>query len=211
MKTVLVTGSNGFIGRNLIQNLSRKKTEYKIITFGRNNSLEDLKSSLAQADFVYHLAAVNRTSDEKDFERINVGLTKQIVDILIDMDRKVSIVMTSSVQALEDNPYGKSKKAAEEILKDYSNKIKASVYIYRLPNVFGKWGKPNYNSVVSTFCYNITHEKDIWISDENKEIELVYIDDVVREFTRLLEVQDVGKTEFFEVKPTFKITLGELA
>ena len=211
MKTVLVTGSNGFIGRNLIQNLSRKKAEYKIITFGRDNSLKDLKSSLAQADFVYHLAAVNRTKDEKDFERVNVGLTKQIVDILIDMNRKVNIVMTSSVQALEDNPYGKSKKAAEDILKDYSNKIKASVYIYRLPNVFGKWGRPNYNSVVSTFCYNITHEKDIWISDENKEIELVYIDDVVREFTRLLEVQDVGKTEFFEVKPTFKITLGELA
>ncbi len=211
MKTVLVTGSNGFIGRNLIQNLSRKKAEYKIITFGRDNSLKDLKSSLAQADFVYHLAAVNRTNNEKDFERVNVGLTKQIVDILIDMNRKVNIVMTSSVQALEDNPYGKSKKAAEDILKDYSNKIKASVYIYRLPNVFGKWGRPNYNSVVSTFCYNITHEKDIWISDENKEIELVYIDDVVREFTRLLEVQDVGKTEFFEVKPTFKITLGELA
>jgi UDP-2-acetamido-2,6-beta-L-arabino-hexul-4-ose reductase len=211
MRQVLVTGSNGFIGRNLIQNLSRKKSEYKIITFGRDNSLEDLKSSLAQVDFVYHLAAINRTNDEKDFERVNVGLTKQIVDTLIDMNRKVDIVMTSSVQALADNPYGKSKKAAEGILKSYSEKMKASVYIYRLPNVFGKWGKPNYNSVVSTFCYNITHEKDIWISDENKEIELVHVDDVVKEFAHLLEIQSANKLIFSEVKPTFKITLGKLA
>ncbi|MCL5033335.1 MAG: NAD-dependent epimerase/dehydratase family protein [Thermotogae bacterium] len=144
-------------------------------------------------------------------ERVNVGLTKQIVDTLIDMNRKVDIVMTSSVQALADNPYGKSKKAAEGILKSYSEKMKASVYIYRLPNVFGKWGKPNYNSVVSTFCYNITHEKDIWISDENKEIELVHVDDVVKEFAHLLEIQSANKLIFSEVKPTFKITLGKLA
>ncbi|MCW1306116.1 MAG: NAD-dependent epimerase/dehydratase family protein [Candidatus Parvarchaeota archaeon] len=210
MRTILVTGSNGFIGRNLIQNLSRNESN-KIITFGRNNSLEDLKSFLGETDFVYHLAAVNRTNDETDFETVNVGLTQKIVDFLITMNKKVNIVMASSVQALADNPYGKSKKAAEDILKDYSDKMKTSVYIYRLPNVFGKWGKPNYNSVVSTFCYNTTHGKDIWISDENKEIELVYIDDVVKEFVRVLNSEDIGQSQIMNVKPTFKVTLGKLA
>ena len=210
MKRILVTGSNGFMGRNLVQSLSRKK-EYKILTFNRNNTLEDLKSSLKEADFVYHLAAVNRTNNDKDFETVNVGLTESMVDILMNMNKKVRILMTSSIQVFLDNPYGKSKRDAEDILKSYNDKMKAGIYIYRLPNVFGKWGKPNYNSVVSTFCYNITHGKDIWISDENKEIELVYIDDVVKEFTRISETRDTDEVEFPDVKPTFKITVGELA
>lgn len=211
MRTILVTGSNGFIGRNLVQKLSREKEEYKLITFSRNNSLEDLKLFLEEADFVYHLAAVNRTNDETDFESVNVGLTQKIVDFLISMNKKVNIVMTSSVQALADNPYGKSKKVAEDILKDYGDKMKTSVYIYRLPNVFGKWGKPNYNSVVSTFCYNTTHGKDIWISDENTEIELVYIDDVIEAFVRVLNSEDIGQSQIMDAKPTFKIKLGKLA
>jgi len=211
MKTILVTGSNGFIGRNLIQTLSRKKEEYKIVTFTKNNSLEDLKSALKECDFVYHLAAVNRTKDEKDFETVNVGLTKTIVDILISMNKKVKILMTSSVQVFSDTPYGKSKKAAEDILQNYNDKMRSGVYIYRLPNVFGKWSRPEYNSVVATFCYNISHEKDIWISDENKALELVYIDDVVKEFTRILELPEDSEVKFPDVRPTFKITLGKLA
>ncbi len=211
MKTILITGSRGFIGSNLIQALSRQK-EYKITTFTKENSLKDLEHLLEEADFVYHLAAVNRTNDERDFERVNVELTRSIVDILKKLNKKTKILMSSSIQAESSTSYGKSKKAAEDILKNYSDEMKAGVYIYRLPNVFGKWGKPNYNSVVSTFCYNVTHGKDIWISDEKKELELVYIDDVVKQFVDALYVHDDdNKAKFLEVNPTFKITLGELA
>ncbi len=211
MKTILITGSKGFIGSNLVQALSRKE-EYKIVTFTKENSLKDLERLLEDADFVYHLAAVNRTNDERDFERVNVGLTKSIVNILTKMNKKTKILMTSSIQVKYSTPYGKSKKAAEDILKNYSDEMNAGVYIYRLPNVFGKWGKPNYNSVVSTFCYNVAHGKDIWISDEKKELELVYIDDVISQFVDILNVQDDNnEVKFLKINPTFKITLGELA
>jgi UDP-2-acetamido-2,6-beta-L-arabino-hexul-4-ose reductase len=128
------------------------------------------------------------------------------------MGKKIPVVITSSIQAESDNPYGKSKKRAEDELIKYSKKNRIPVYIYRLPNVFGKWSKPNYNSVVSTFCYNISHNLDIVISDTEKELELVYIDDVVDEFIKLLfrEDRDLDKY-FYNIKRVFKVSLGELA
>lgn len=208
MAKVLVSGSRGFIGRNLVEKL--KEEEHQIFTFNREDSVEDLKDSLKKSDFIYHLAGVNRPNNDKEFEVVNVGLTRIIVDILCELDKFPTIVFSSSMQANFDNPYGRSKKDAEDILIDYKNKTGAEVYIYRLPNVFGKWAKPNYNSVVATFMYNISHGKEIRISDEKKVIELVYVEDVVEEFVSILngvKPDDV----LASVKPTFKITLGKLA
>ena len=211
MKTVLVTGSKGFIGKNLIVRLE-ELDNVAIKSFDKEDNIETLKELICESDFIFHLAGVNRPEKVEEFEKINVGLTKDIIDLLEEMGKKIPIVITSSIQAESDNPYGKSKKRAEDELIKYSEKNKVPVYIYRLPNVFGKWSRPNYNSVVSTFCYNISHNLDIIISDTEKELELVYIDDVVNEFVSLLsnEVENIEK-RFYKINRVFKITLGELA
>lgn len=207
---ILITGSSGFIGMNLIEGLLRKDN-INLLYFDKEDNLETLKSHLKQADFVYHLAGVNRSENEEDFEVGNVGLTKRIVDTLLELNKSIPIVMSSSTQADLDNIYGKSKRRAEEVLIEYSKRCKAPICIFRLPNVFGKWSRPNYNSVVSTFCYNISHNLDITVTDENKELTLVYIDDVINSFISLLDKQmDINKY-YHEVEKTFKITLGELA
>jgi UDP-2-acetamido-2,6-beta-L-arabino-hexul-4-ose reductase len=164
------------------------------------------------SDVVYHLAGVNRPEKIDDFETGNVDVTRTIVSVLEKLSRKPYIVMSSSTQAELDNPYGKSKKKAEEVLLEYSKKTGAKIFIYRLPGVFGKWSKPNYNTVVATFCYNIARGLDIAISDRNSEIELVYIDDVVNEFINLLNTHcDIGYSHYYGINKTFKVTLGELA
>jgi len=206
---ILVTGWKGFIGQNLIKNLLRNK-EIEILKFGREDTIKELRELIEEADFIYHLAAVNRPKNEEEFETVNVGLTKTIVEILLEMNKKIPIVISSSIQAVLDNPYGKSKKTAEEILAGYGEKTGADVYIYRLSNVFGKWERPNYNSVVATFCYNIACDKEILISDKTKKIELVYIDDVVKEFVQLLSERK-EYAGYLQVTPIFRITLGELA
>ena len=205
---VLVTGSKGFIGQNLIKNLLRDK-EIEILEFDKENTIEELRNQIEETDFIYHFAAVNRPKNEEEFKIVNVELTKTIVEILLEMNKKIPIVISSSIQIALDNPYGNSKKAAEEILIGYREKTGADVYIYRLSNVFGKWSKPNYNSAVATFCYNIAHDKEVWISDKAKNIELIYIDDVVDEFVHLLSVRK-EYTGYLQVMPKFSITLGEL-
>jgi UDP-2-acetamido-2,6-beta-L-arabino-hexul-4-ose reductase len=206
---VLVTGAKGFIGQNLIKNLLRNK-EIEILEFDRENTIEELRKQIEETDFIYHFAAVNRPKNEEEFETVNVGLTKEIVEILLEMNKRIPIVISSSIQAALNNPYGKSKKAAEEILIGYRGKTGADVYIYRLSNVFGKWAIPNYNSAVATFCYNIAHDKEILISDKMKKVELVYIDDVVKDFVQLLSERK-EYTGYLQVIPIFSISLGELA
>lgn len=181
MKTVLVTGSRGFIGKNLIVRL-QELGNVAIKFFDKEDSIDTLRKFICESDFIFHLAGVNRPEKVEEFEEVNVGLTKDIINLLEETDRKIPVVITSSIQVESDNPYGKSKKRAEDELIKYSKRNSVPVYIYRLPNVFGKWSRPNYNSVVSTFCYNISHNLDIMISDPEKELELVYIDDVVNEF-----------------------------
>jgi UDP-2-acetamido-2,6-beta-L-arabino-hexul-4-ose reductase len=155
---------------------------------------------------------VNRPKDIEEFETGNTGLTRTIVDIFKRLKRNIPIVFSSSIQATLDNPYGISKKKAEDVLIEYSQKSNAKVYIYRFPNVFGKWCRPNYNSVVATFCHNISHGLDISISDVNKEIELVYIDDVATEFLGLVSQGDEDKGKYYyKINRTFRISLGELA
>ena len=211
MKTVLVTGAKGFIGKNLIVRLE-ELNNIKIKSFDKEEDIDTLKKFLGEADFIFHLAGVNRPEKVEEFKKVNVGLTKTLIEVLEEMDKKIPVAITSSVQAELDNPYGKSKKRAEDELIKYCNRNNVPVYIYRLPNVFGKWSKPNYNSVVSTFCYNISHDLDIMISNPEKELELVYIDDVVDEFIKLLFRKDNNfKEYFYSIKRTFKVTLGELA
>lgn len=211
MKTVLVTGADGFMGRNLLVGLEQFE-DLKIIPFSRKSTPEDLEGYLQESDLVYHLAGINRPENPEEFETGNAGLTKNIVDILRKHNLKPDIVFCSSIQANKDNPYGKSKKQAEDILLKYREESGAQVYIYRLPNVFGKWSRPNYNSVVATFCYNICRGLPITISDPKNQLELVYIDDVVKTFTGLLTDKTSEAEEgFYTVPRTFSITLGELA
>lgn len=211
MKTVLITGSKGFIGKNLLEAFSRRE-DVETISFDRDEDPSELKSALKKADIVYHLAGVNRPKNIKDFEPGNTGLTRTIISLLREMDKKPAIVMSSSTQAVLDNPYGISKKKAEDILIEFSNATGVDVYIFRLTNVFGKWSRPNYNSVVSTFCYNISHDLDITISDRSRELDLVYIDDVIASFIKILNnSENTTTSKILDVKPSYLITLGEMA
>jgi len=211
MKTVLVTGSEGFIGKNLIVRL-QELNNVAIKSFDKEDNINTLKKLLWESDFIFHLAGVNRPKNVEEFEKVNVGLTKTLIELLEEMDKKIPIVITSSIQAELNNPYGKSKKKAEDELIKYSKKNNVLVYIYRLPNVFGKWSRPNYNSVVSTFCYNISHNLDITISNPAKELELVYIDDVINEFIFLLDKEERDfRKYYYNIKRTFRVSLGELA
>lgn len=211
MKTILVTGSNGFIGKNLIEALKRQDN-IEIKKFDIEDDIRILNLYLEESDLIFHLAGVNRPRKVEEFEVGNIRLTQKIVNNLEKLNSPIPIVFSSSIQAELENPYGISKKKAEAILTEYGKKNGVKIYIYRFPNVFGKWSRPNYNSVVATFCYNISHGLDINISDESKEIELVYIDDVINEFIKLVsrEQEDYEK-RYYRIKRTFKITLGELA
>ena len=206
---VLVTGSGGFIGKNLIERLSRMEG-VEILTFDRQNSLQELRQRAREADFVFHLAGVNRPKDPKDFYSGNRDLTRFLTDTLRENAKRVPIVLSSSIQVERDNDYGKSKKEAEEALKEYSEQTGAPVYIYRLPNVFGKWSRPNYNTVIATWCHNITRDLPIEISDENITLQLVYIDDVVEHFVRHLDENAKEGVCYPDVSPVYKKSLGEI-
>jgi UDP-2-acetamido-2,6-beta-L-arabino-hexul-4-ose reductase len=207
---ILVTGSQGFIGKNLIAWLERK-ADVHVFQFDLSNTLQDLIDGLTVADLVFHLAGVNRPHSEDDFRTGNVDFTFQVCEHLLQDDRAVPLVLSSSVQAVLDNPYGMSKLQSESVVKDYAQRSRAYVAIYRLRNVFGKWCRPNYNSVVATFCYNIAHDLPINISDPNRELELIYIDDVVKYFGREVDFEKLGGINFQEVTPVYKVTLGRLA
>lgn len=210
MRTVLVTGAAGFIGKNLCTQLALDK-EIAIIPFDRDNSVEDLKVGIAKSDFVFHLAGINRTTDESEFDKGNRGLTEDVLSTIKETGKKIPILLTSSIHAQLDNAYGKSKKAAEEAIFAWSKDNDNPVFVYRLPNVFGKWCRPNYNSAVATFCNNIANGLDITVNDPSIELTLVYIDTVVSDFIRTLngEVR-ANEDGFCEVSRTFNATLGEI-
>lgn len=211
MKNVLVTGSNGFIGKNLIEALNRKE-DICVKCFDREDTIDTLVDLIKDADFIYHIAGANRPKQIEEFETVNADLTQKIVDILGSCNKSIPIVYTSSIQAKLDNPYGISKKRGEDILIKYSREKKVPIYIYRLLNVFGKWAHPNYNSVVATFCYNIARGIEIEISDPDKELELIYIDDLVDEFLKAIEKDDkYSENYFLKIDTTYKITLRRLA
>lgn len=208
---VLVTGSNGFIAKNLILRLKELKQD-EILEYSKNDSIDDLKNKIHTADFVFHLAGSNRPKDPTEFKTVNTDLTQKIVDFINQAGRDIPVVLTSSTQAELANPYGESKKLAEEIL--FNSKIKDSVFVYRLPNVFGKWCKPNYNSVVATFCYNILNGLPVTVHDSSAVMKLVYVDDVVTEFIKKLEEfrsqQKIQNPGFHQIPVIYNLTVGEL-
>lgn len=206
---VLVTGAGGFIGKNLIDRLQREQG-ISIKQYFRGDDLSLLKEYLNDADFIYHLAGVNRPQQNADFTRVNKGLTEQMVNYLKVKEKTPKIVFSSSVHATSDTPYGVSKKAAEEVLKNFSNETGAEVYIYRLPGVFGKWSKPHYNSVVATFCHEISHDNEIEIHDAEKALELVYIDDVIDDFINCLTQEKTERKFYYHIKQTFHTSVSEL-
>ena len=207
---ILVTGAKGFVGKNLISTLNSKGYtnvfEYDIDT--KSTLLDDY---IATCDFVFHLAGVNRTDNEEDFINGNFGFTSILLNKLSACGNKAPILITSSIQAAVDNPYGKSKKAGEELVFDYGIRNDVKTYVYRLPNVFGKWCRPNYNSVISTFCYNIARDLPIHINDRNTMLNLVYIDDVVDSFIKNLEGESHIKNGYCVISETYNFKLGEIA
>ncbi len=207
---VLVTGSNGFVGRNLISNLSLNK-EIEIYKYSRNNTLEDLEKYTKDCDFVFHLAGVNRPKDTKEFMIGNYELLKELLDLLKKNKNNCPIMISSSVQATLDNDYGKSKKAAEELLFEYGKENNVKVFVYRFPNLFGKWCKPNYNSVIATWCYNVAHNIDIKVDDPSKELTLAYIDDVCNELINCLDNKENKDGDYCIVPNTYKKSLGEIS
>lgn len=206
---ILVTGAKGFIGKNLIAELKNQKY---------NDVLEfdmDIESSLLDVytkdcDFVFHLAGVNRPQNQEEFMEGNFGFTSDLLDSLKRNHNKATIMISSSIQAALDNSYGQSKKAGEDLLFSYGKETGATVLIYRFPNVFGKWCKPNYNSAVATFCNNIAHDLPIQINDPSVVMNLVYIDDVVEELIKALSGNENRNGDFCEVPVNHTITLGEI-
>lgn len=210
MKKILVTGSNGFIGKNLVAEL-RNQGFKDIYLFNRDNSFEDLENYTRDCDFVYHLAGVNRPENENEFMKGNQGLTAKLLQYLVKNKNKAPVLITSSIQAGKDNLYGRSKKAGENELFAYSKQTGAKVFVYRLPNLFGKWSKPNYNTVVATYCYNVARDIDIQVNNPAALLELAYIDDVLAEFLKALEGNPNIEGNFCTVPVTHKIELGNLA
>ena len=207
---ILITGANGFIGKNLVAHLTRQ-SDLQLLTLGRENSWDEVTHGLVEADLIYHLAGVNRPQQVEEFQQGNAGFTQQICDYLLEVRRKTPIVFSSSIQAELANPYGLSKRAAEETLQAYAKQSGARVAIYRLPNVFGKWCRPNYNSVVATFCHHIARDLPITISDHNRELTLDYVDEVVKHFHNELYCTTETGLQWRQVQPTQQTTLGALA
>lgn len=206
---VLVTGANGFIGKNLQMHLL-ERGGVEIVPFTRNNSEVDLPDLLQGVDWVFHLAGINRPEDPSEFVTGNTNFTQALCDALKKSGRKIPVVYTSSIQAERDNEYGTSKRAAEEALLELNQSSDCPVYIYRLPNVFGKFAKPNYNSAVATFCHNIARGLPVQINDPSAVIKLVYIDDVVASFVALLDGAEQS-APFVDMEPVYEITVGRLA
>jgi UDP-2-acetamido-2,6-beta-L-arabino-hexul-4-ose reductase len=208
---VLITGANGFVGKNLIAHL-RERADVTIAPFCRGDSPALLAEQVAEADFIFHLAGVNRPQHDDEFKQGNTDLTVALADAIRASGRRIPVVYTSSIQAALDNAYGASKRGAEDALRALQADSGSPVHIFRLPNVFGKWCRPNYNSAVATFCHNIAHDLPIQINNPDAVIRMVYIDDVVDAFVGLMD--QAGATAPAAdpaIAPVYEISVGRLA
>lgn len=215
---ILITGANGFLGKNLYYHLVENGYN-NILKADIDTTLDDLRNMILSADLIYNLAGVNRPKDIKDFDD-NSNYLKNLINILLQNKKQTPIMLSSSIQRDLDNPYGISKKNAEELLIDYSNTTNTLCFIYKFPNIFGKWSKPNYNSAVATFCYNISRDLDIVINDKSANLKLVYIDDVVDELKNIADYfnddnkhnykYDFNK-KYYNVDCIYETTVGYIA
>ena len=202
---ILVTGSNGFIGKHLCLKLNR--LGYNVFFYDLDSKEEDLRNYISQADFVVHLAGINRPLTVEEFYNGNANFTKKVIDLIKESGKKIPVIMSSSIQAALDNDYGKSKKMGENYLFNSG----LPVCVYRLANVFGKWCRPNYNSAAATFCYNIAHELPIEIRDRNYVVHYNYVDDIVDEFIRVVKGEVKSSDKVLSVEPVYDCSLGKLA
>ncbi len=206
---VLVTGASGFIGKNLCVSLQRIDG-VEVVPFTHDMPLNLLLDVVDSVDFIFHLAGVNRPQNESEFVQGNADLTELICSAIRQTGRNIPIVLSSSTQAELANAYGRSKLKSEIHLLNLAMDTGNKVYIYRLPNVFGKWAKPNYNSVVATFCHNISHDLPININNPDTPLNLVHVGSVVSSFVSVMLHQPIDKM-YVQVEPVYKTTVGELA
>ena len=206
---ILVTGAYGFIGKNLLLHF-QEKGGIEVVPYTREHSIDELPALLEGVDWVFHLAGINRPQNPEEFVIGNTNLTEQLCAAIKASGKQISVVYTSSIQAERDNDYGSSKRAAEYALLRMQKDTGNPVFIYRLPNVFGKWALPNYNSAVATFCHNVARDLPIQINDPSATVRLVYVDEVVDSFMELLEGTE-SKSPYVDVTPEYQISVGELA
>ena len=202
---VLVTGSNGFIGKHMSKALL--KAGYEVLPYDLNNTEEELIAYIKEAEFIVHLAGINRPLSVEEFYDGNTNFTKKLADFVKNSRKNIPILISSSIQAALDNDYGKSKKMGE----DYLFNSDLPVYVFRLANVFGKWCRPNYNSAAATFMYNIAHDLPIEIRDPNYVVHYNYVDDIVNTFVECIEGKIKPSKDILSVNPVHNCSLGDLA
>lgn len=217
---ILVTGAQGFVGKNLCAQLNNIKegkarnyaplTISEVFEYDINSTEEELEQYCKECDFVFNLAGVNRPQNQEEFMKGNFGFASVLLDTLKKYGNNCPVMISSSIQAELDNPYGESKRAGENLMFAYSKETGAKVLVYRFPNLFGKWCRPNYNSVVATFCNNIANDLPIQVNDPNVLLSLCYIDDVVDELINSLLGKENKNGEFCEVKTVHRVKLGEI-
>lgn len=206
---ILVTGAKGFVGQNLIAEIENQKLG-EVLAFDLDTDPALLDEYCKAADFVFHLAGVNRPKDTAEFMEGNFGFTSELLDCLKKHKNTCPLMISSSTQAALDNPYGQSKKAGEDLVFEYGRQTGADVLVYRLPNLFGKWSRPNYNSAVATFCHNISRDLPITVNDPSVILTLVYIDDLVEEMLRALKGQATRQGDYCAVPVSHTVSLGEI-
>ncbi len=200
------------MGKNLRSALTdRCGDAHRLMLLDMPHTEEELLAAAAEADFVFHLAGVNRPTDPADFQKGNADFTQHLLELLKEKGKRPPVLLSSSIQAALENPYGQSKLSAEQAVADYGRETGSAVYLYRLPNVFGKWSRPNYNSAVATFCHNVARGLPITVNDPSVTLRLVYIDDVVEEFLRAMEGQPHREGEWCTVQPVHEVNLGHMA